>query len=698
MPSEHPFLQDTFQIPWSSLTPDRVKPDIGKALADARQAVDTVAAAEEPLDYAKTFRALEDALEPLNHAWGKVSHLETVCNSPELRDAYNAMLPEVSDFFAGIPLHAGLWGVLKRFGESAEAETLSPAKRRHVAETLAEFREAGADLPDAQKEHARAIQNRLATLTQKFSENVLDATHAWEKVVTDERLLAGLPESALAAAREDARAKGHGSDDAPAWRFTLQAPSLLPVLTYAENDELRREVWEAHQAIGREPPYDNAALVREILELRHEFAGLIGKKDFADLVTERRMVGSGKAALDFTRRLHGKTRDAFRAEREALRTFKAESTGGSAEPLEPWESAYWAERWRRARFDFDEEALRPYFPINAVIDGLFDLAHRVFRLRIEARPTAGPGETPAEGAVEVWHPDVRFYDMFDETDAHIGSFYADWHPRESKRGGAWMNTLLTGERDPTVARPEAHLGLICGNLTPSVGGRPALLTHREVETIFHEFGHLLHHLCGNAEVKSLNGVNVPWDFVELPSQLMENWCWRREGLDCFARHHETGDPIPEALFAKMLGARNHMRASMTMRQLSFGELDLGLHMDWPTLEPRPDLDPFVEERVADYTPEYRTRPKPNTFQFHHLFSDPTGYAAGYYSYKWAEVLDADAFTRFLEEGVLNPEVGREFRERILARGNTEDPARLFRDFMGRDPDPDALLRRDGLLG
>ena len=748
----HPFLQTDFHIRWSELTPEHIVPDITKALDEAQATVDTVAAESGTLTYETTLLALDEGLEPLNRAWGLVSHLDSVCNSPELREAHNTMLPKVSAFYSGIPLNDRLWSVLKAYGESDAAAELSPTKQRYVQETLADFREAGADLPPEQKKRAAELRNRLAETTQKYSENCLDAVNAWEKLVTDESLLSGLPESAIAAARQDAERKGHENT----WRFTLQAPAYIPVMTYADSDELRKEVWQAYAAIGRHDPHDNRELVREILDLRHEFAQLVGQANFADHVTERRMASSGKSALRFTESIFEKVRDQFETEAKQLRTFKASESTNNQQPqdsntptphdspplLEPWEAAYWAEKQRKAHYDFDEEELRPYFPINRVITGLFDLAQQIFGLRIEKggehrtsnverpmsndggehrtsnieRPTSnneGESQTSEEpfniqcstfdvrrsapSEPQCWHEDVQFYDLFDaDTDEHLGSFYADWHPREPKRGGAWMNYLITGNRDRENGDRSPHLGLICGNLTPSVGGKPALLTHNEVETIFHEFGHLLHHLCGEVEVKALNGVNVPWDFVELPSQIMENWCWERESLNRFARHHETDEPIPQALFEKMLAARNYRKATANVRQLSFGKMDLELHMHWP-LSDKEDLDDFIEEVLEGYTAEYATQPRSNVFNFGHLFSGPTGYAAGYYSYKWAEVLDADAFTRFLEEGVLNPRTGRDFRRKILAKGNSEDPAQLYEAFMGREPDPDALLRRDGLL-
>ncbi len=713
----HPFLQNDFHIKWSTLTPDHIEADISKALDEAKAAVDAVANQSAPLTYENTIAALDLGLETLNRAWGLVSHLDSVANSPELRAAHNKMLPKVSEFFAGIPLNETLWKTLKAYGEQSETEALSPTKHRYIAETLADFREAGADLPPEQKKRAGEIQSELAELTQKYSENCLDATNAWDKIVTDKGQLSGLPKSALDAARQSAEQKGQEG-----WRFTLQAPSYMPLMTYADSDLLREEVWRAYAAIGREGEHDNRELVRRILDLRHEFAQLVGQENFADHVTERRMAASGQAALRFGEDIFDKVRHQFEAEAEQLRVFKAKFNSPHSTPnsplLEPWEAGYWAEKQRKANYDFDEEALRPYFPIHRVISGMYEIAQKIFGLRIEERDSASHIPDPASriphpvshtldhsspithhsslDAVETWHPEVKFYDLFDaETGEQLGAFYADWHPRESKRGGAWMNYLLTGERDPAKQR-SPHLGLICGNLTPAVGDQPALLTHREVETIFHEFGHLLHHLCGEVEVKSLNGVNVPWDFVELPSQIMENWCWERESLDLFARHHETGEPIPPALFDRMLAARNYMKASANARQLAFGKMDLELHINWP-LSAKEDLDTFVENVLRGYSPEYKTQPKSNVFNFSHLFSSPTGYAAGYYSYKWAEVLDADAFTRFQKEGILNPATGRDFRATILAKGNSEDPAKLFKDFMHRAPDPDALLRRDGLL-
>ncbi len=702
--SDHPYLEDAFYVLWSRLTPDRVKPDITKALREAGERLDAIAARPRAeLTFENTLLALDEATEGLGEAWGRVSHLISVCDSPPLREAYTEMLPAVSEFFARIPLNQDLWDAIKAYGETAGARELTGVRRRFLEETVTDFRQAGADLPAEKKARLEQIESELSSLTRKFSENVLDATNAWELVIDDREQLRGLPETALEAARHNALEKGHGSESDPRWRFTLHMPSLEPFMTYLEDDDLRRRMWEASTAVGAREPHDNTGLVDQILALREEKAKLLGRESFAALVLERRMAKSDERVFGFIDDLHRRSREAFEKENRELEDFRGGALGEASVPLEPWELLYWSEKQRRDRYAFDEEDLRPYFPIDRVIGGLFEIAERVFEVRIEERETVcpEPGSSPGAsaagegGPVEVWHPEVRFYDLRDRDGRHRGSFYADWHPRESKRGGAWMNPLRTGGVTAAGER-RPHLGLICGNLTPSVAGKTALLTHREVETIFHEFGHLLHHLLGEVEIKSLNGTNVAWDFVELPSQIMENWCWDRESLNCFARHHETGAPIPDELFSKMVAARNYRSANAMMRQLSFGRLDLELHARYPRYAGG-DLEEALRRLLRDFVPPTRTPLPTIARRFSHLFSSPTGYAAGYYSYKWAEGLDADAFTRFQTEGILNPKVGREFVDRILSRGNAEDPLKLYVDFMGREPDLLALLKRSGLV-
>jgi oligopeptidase A len=585
--SDNPFLASAFHVRWSTLTPEAVGPGIDAALANAQAAVDAIASRDiNALTYENTFLALEQAMEDLTVAWGRVAHLQSVADSPALREAHNAMLPRVSAFYASIPLNAPLWKRLEKFANSPAAAAVTGIHRRFMDETVKDFRQAGADLPPQSRARLEALQSELAQLTQKYAENVLDATNGWQRVVpeNEESRLAGLPAHAKVAARRSAEAKGM-----PGWRFTLHMPSQEPFMTYLEDDALRREMWTAATAVGAAEPNDNTPLISRILALRGEKAELLGKPHFADLTLERRMAKAGQRALDFMTDLQRRATPAFAQETRELERFKAEQTGRPVGPLAPWEVAFWAEKLRRARYAFDEEALRPYFPMNAVISGMFELVKRVFGLQVVERPVGAELET--------WHPEVKFYDVTDRAGRPLGSFYADWHPRESKRGGAWMNYLLTGGPRPDGTRAP-HLGLICGNMTPPAEGRPARLTHREVETVFHEFGHLLHHLLGEVEIKSMNGVNVAWDFVELPSQIMENWTWERESLDLFARHHETGEKIPDEMFKKMIAARNFRSATVTMRQVAFAKMDLLLHMRTKEFSGEADVEPKIRAPTA----------------------------------------------------------------------------------------------------
>lgn len=700
-----PFLTQDFHVRWSTLDIACIQADITTALAQAESNINRLVDLDRgKMNFESVVIGLDEATRPLNESWGLVQHLDSLCNSPALREAHNAMLPQVSAFFAKIPLNEHLWDLLETYSKTEEARALPPVKKRALDETMEGFRQAGADLPADKKTRLEAIESELSQATQKYSENVLDSTNKWELIITDASRLEGLPKSAIEAARADAAGKGLGTPEAPQYRFSLKAPSMIPVMEYAEDVDLRRAVWEGSTNIGRGGEHDNTDLIWKILRLRHEKAQLMGKANFADQVLQQRMAKNGSTALSFIENLHGKILDAFHRETIQLQEYRADALGQKADLLQPWEVAFWAEKQRKSEYDFDEEELRPYFPLDRVLGGMFDLAEKVFDLRIVqcetvyyAPGTSGPASTkPGQaGPVEVWHPEVKFYEVRNEKDVHIGSFYADWHPRDSKRGGAWMNYLKMGTPPNGERDRRLHLGLICGNMTPPVDGKPALLTHDEVCTVFHEFGHLLHQLCGNVEIPSLNGVNVYWDFVELPSQIMENFCWERESLDLFALHHETGKPIPSKIFKKVIAAKNYRSASDIMRQLSFGKLDLELHMNHATAE-GVDLDQLSRQILKDYLMPLKTENPTMARRFGHLFSSPVGYASGYYSYKWAEVLDADAFTRFQKEGVLSPKVGRDFRDKVLSKGNSEDPAKLFRDFMGRDPEPVALLARAGL--
>ena len=700
--SSHPFLSLIGNPAWENLTPEHIREDITLALENAEANLQQIRDLNpEEINFRNTVKALENASYGLYYAWGLVTHLDSVCNSAELREVHNEMLPAVSAFGAKITLDAELWKALQIFAESDSASSLEPIDRRLLEETLLDFKEAGADLPDEKRHRLEQISQELAQVTQKFSEQVLDATNEWKLVVREEERLKGLPETAREAARQSAIEKLGEEEGKDAWVFTLHTPSMLPVLQYLEDDEIRKEVWSASDNLCVKAPYENEPLIRQILKLRQEKAEILGKENFADAVLARRMAKNGEKADQFVSELRDKTIPFFQQENLELEEFKAEKTGKPVDGLQPWEVGFWSEKLKKERYDFDDEDLRPYFPIQSVLKGMFELATRIFGLTIKEQPTQFQGKTIDNGLStdaspqSVWHEEVRFYDLIDsQSGKHLGSFYADWHPRSSKRAGAWMNYFKTGEPSGNGER-EPHLGLICGNLTAPTPTKPALLTHYEVETVFHEFGHLLHHLCGNVPHRSLNGVNVPWDFVELPSQIMENWCWERESLDLFARHHETNEPIPEELFQKMLRARNFMAGNTMMRQLAFAKLDLHIHRVLAK-EEFDSLESSLQETLREYLPKRKTTPRTIALRFSHLFSSPVGYAAAYYSYKWAEVLDADAFTRFQKEGIMNGQTGIDFREKILSQGNSVPPDQLYRDFMGRDPEVEPLLVRSGL--
>ncbi len=664
----NPLLHINFEIPFDRVRAEHVEPAVSELLTDARAKIEAIAADPAPRTYDNTLLALEKATESLDYAMGVVRHLESVATYPELRAAFNAVEPMVSEFYSGIPLHAGLWKALKALNEARP--TLSPARERLLTKTVESFRRHGAELDDAGKKRLAEIDVALAKATTKFSENVLDSTNAFELLIEDEKDLAGLPPTARSAARVSAESKGLSG-----WRFTLQAPSYQPLMTYLDNREIREKVYRAYATRASSGEFDNRAITAQILELRREKALLLGFRDFADLVLEDRMAKDGASAQAFLERLEARTEKRFAVENQELRDF-------AGFELEPWDVGYWAEKLRLKLYDFDEEALRPYFPMEKVVSGMFDIVERLFGIKVVHKPAA-----------HVWHPEVRYYEIRDDDGSLLGAFYADWYPRESKRGGAWMDAFIIGIYDPPDTEP--HSGSICGNLTPPIGETPALLTHREVETIFHEFGHLLHLVLSRIEVRSLGGTNVAWDFVELPSQIMENWCWEREALNLFARHYQTGETIPEDLFQKMVRARTFRSANVQMRQLSFGIVDLKLHREYS-----PDRDGDVIKYSRDILQEFSAAKLPADHamiaSFTHLFASPVAYGAGYYSYKWAEVLDADAFSRFRAHGIFSRKVGLEFRSNILSKGDSEDPAELYRRFMGRDPDPEALLVRSGL--
>jgi len=674
----NPLLLYRFDVPFDAIAPEHVEPAVDALLARSTERLTSIKQVVGPRDYANTLGAFDAATEELEHAMAIVGHLEAVATTPQLREAYNAVQPKVSSFYAGVSLDAELYRALKDYSQTDEARGLEPARARFLKQTLDDFRRHGAELDPTSKQRLSEITVELSRLTTEYSQNLLDSTNQFEVVIEDTARLSGLPESALEQARESAR----GRAPEGAYRFTLQQPSYVAVLTYADDAALREQLYRAFNARATQAPHDNRPLIRQILALRAEKAQLLGFKSFADLNLEDRMAKTGAAARAFVAELHLATEPAFQRENEELRAFRRELEGPNAPELQPWDVAYYAEKLRKARFDLDQEELRPYFSVDGVLAGMFALVHRIYGIsvsRVEDVPT--------------YQSDVRYYVVRDEKDREIGAFFADLYPRETKRGGAWMADFITSVPG---GRHTKHLGVMCANSNPPTGGKPALLTHADVETLFHEFGHLLHHLLGKAHVRSLAGTRVAWDFVELPSMIMENFCWERAALDLFARHYETGASIPTELLEKLRRTRTFRAANAQMRQLGFAALDLSLHIEY---DEKQHGDVMLYAR--DIMQAHAAAPLPEDYAmiagFGHLFASPVGYAAGYYSYKWAEVLEADAFSRFSSSGVFSREVGQEFRERILSRGNEADPMELVQSFLGRVPSSQALLKRAGLL-
>lgn len=665
----NPLLSQDFLIPFDQIKSEHIDSGIRQALRRAEQDLAAIIACKD-LTYKNTLQALADLGERLGWVVTLAYHLKAVANSPGLREAFNAVLPEFSSFFARLSLNQDLWQVLKAFAQTDEAARLSGIYKRHLQKTLQNFKRAGADLPAEQRARVEAIKIELDQLQTKFADQVLDATNAFEMYLTKDDLV-GLPESLIVQAKANAQSKGQEG-----YRFNLQAPFYIPFMQYSERRDLRQKMYEAFVNRASSEPLDNRPLMQKILALRQELSHLLGYRHFADYRLEVLMAKSGAHALAFEGDLEQKTLPYWQRERAELKAF-ALTLG--LDNLQPWDIAYVTEKLRLKQFAFDEEDLRPYFSLDGVLKGMFEIAQRLFSIHIIQR------DNP-----KVWHPEVKFYEIYDLNGRHLASFYADWFPRESKRGGAWMNRFITGKlQDDGQYSP--HLGLMCANFSLPSQDKPARLTHREVETIFHEFGHLLHHCLSKVEVPDLAGTNVAWDFVELPSQMMENWTWEREALDLFARHYQTQEPIPEALFMKMQNARTFMQAVAQMRQLSYGTVDLELHMNYDPLQHGDVID--YGNRIAErFALEPAFAHNNNLAAFTHVFSG--GYAAGYYSYKWSEVLAADAFSRFKQEGIFNVQTGKAYLDAILSKGDSEDPEVLFRTFMGRDPDAGALIARN----
>ncbi|HAU4896618.1 oligopeptidase A [Aeromonas hydrophila] len=676
----NPLLTMDSLPPFSQIQPDQVQPAVTQAIADCKQKISDVLAQRDPHTWDSLIAPLEEVNDRLARIWSPVSHLNSVLNSEALRAAHDACLPLLSEFQTYVGQHEGLYQAYRELAESDDFPLLSGAQRKEIQNTLRDFRLSGIGLPAEAQQRYGEIQARLSELASRFSNNVLDATQGWNKLVTDEAELAGLPQSAQAAARQLAELKGKEG-----WLFTLDIPSYLPVMMYADNRALRAELYEAFttRASDQGPnagKWDNSAIMTELLALRRELAQLLGFANYAELSLATKMADKPEQVVNFLTDLAAKSLPQGKAELEEIRAFAAEQHGQGE--LAAWDLAYYAEKLKQHKFSISDEQLRPYFPASKVVKGLFEVVKRVFGMKVRERL-----------GIDTWHPDVRFYDIFDAEDELRGSFYLDLYAREHKQGGAWMDVCL-GRRyrqDGSLQRPVAYL--TC-NFNGPVDGKPALFTHNEVVTLFHEFGHGIHHMLTRIDVAGVAGINgVAWDAVELPSQFLENWCWESEALAFISGHHETGEPLPADLLEKMLTARNFQAAMQMLRQLEFALFDFRLHQEFDpaSADQIPALLDEVRSQVAVMTP-----PAFNRFQhsFSHIFAG--GYAAGYYSYKWAEVLSADAFSRFEEEGIFNPATGQSFLKSILEKGGSKEPMELFRAFRGREPQVDALLRHSGI--
>lgn len=664
---------------FSEIQPEHIQPAIEQLLQQSREIVEQLVK-QPQLSWDNFIVPLNEIGDRLHRAWSPVSHLNSVKNSPQLREAYQACLPLLSEYSTWIGQHEGLYNAYAQLKDSAEFANYSVAQKTAIDHALRDFKLSGISLPPEKQQRYGEIVSRLSELSSQFSNNVLDATMGWDKVIEDENQLQGLPESALQAAKQSAESKGLSG-----YRFTLEFPSYLPVMTYCENRELREEMYRAFatRASDQGPnagKWDNSAIMEEILQLRVELAKLLDFDTYTELSLATKMAENPQQVLDFLENLALRSKAQGEQELAELREFC--KTQFNLTALEPWDITFYSEKQKQHLYAINDEELRPYFPEDRVLSGLFELIKRLFNIRVSERFD-----------VDTWHKDVRFFDLIDQNDQVRGSFYLDLYAREHKRGGAWMDDCIGRQRhtDGSVQKPVAYL--TC-NFNAPVGDKPALFTHDEVTTLFHEFGHGIHHMLTQIDVGDVAGINgVPWDAVELPSQFLENWCWEEEALAFISGHYQTGEPLPKAKLTQLLKAKNFQAAMFVLRQLEFGLFDFRLHHHYQSGKANQILDTLnaVKSQVAVIKGADWAR-TPHSFS--HIFAG--GYAAGYYSYLWAEVLSADAYSRFEEEGIFNPATGQSFLNEILSRGGSEEPMVLFERFRGRKPTLDALLRHKGI--
>ncbi|MDO4430393.1 MAG: oligopeptidase A [Lonepinella koalarum] len=678
---QNPLLENTTLPQFSKIKPEHIQPAIQQLIQDCRDTTEQLL--KQPHFTWQNFCSpLSEVNDRLSKAWSPIGHLNAVKNSPELREAYQACLPLLSEYGTWVGQHQGLYNAYVSLKNSKEFATYSQAQKKAIENSLRDFELSGISLPATQQKRYGEIVSRLSELNSQFSNNVLDATMGWEKIITDENQLKGLPESALQAAKQSAESKG-----LEGFRFTLEFPSYIPVLTYCENRELREEMYRAYVTRASEQgpnagKWDNTAIMEEILSLRLELAKLLGFERYTDLSLATKMAEHPQQVLDFLDNLAARSK--AQGEKELAELLAFCQTQENVTALEPWDIGFYSEKQKQALYSINDEELRPYFPEERVLSGLFELVKRIFNIRAVERFD-----------VDTYHKDVRFFDLIDETNEVRGSFYLDLYAREHKRGGAWMDDCVGRKRkaDGTIQKPVAYL--TC-NFNAPVGGKPALFTHDEVTTLFHEFGHGIHHMLTQIDIGDVSGINgVPWDAVELPSQFLENWCWEEDALAFISGHFESGEPLPKEKLTQLLKAKNFQAAMFVLRQLEFGLFDFRLHHHYEAGKNNQILDTLqaVKKDVAVIKAVEWAR-TPHSFS--HIFAG--GYAAGYYSYLWAEVLSADAFSRFEEEGIFNLTTGQSFLNEILTRGGSEEPMVLFERFRGRKPTLDALLRHKGIRG
>ncbi|QDJ13704.1 oligopeptidase A [Mergibacter septicus] len=675
----NPLLQFDTLPQFSKIEPQHIQPAIQQLIEECRNTTEQLL--QQPQftwdNFCCPFAEVNDKLA---RAWSPVGHLNAVKNSPELREAYQACLPLLSEYSTWLGQHKGLYQAYLQLKQSDEFATLSLEQQKAIDNSLRDFELSGISLPEEKQKRYGEIVARLSELSSQFGNNVLDATMGWDKVITDVNELVGLPESALQAAKASAESKG-----LEGYRFTLEIPSYLPVMTYCENRDLRAEMYQAYTTRASEQgpqagKWDNSMVMEEILTLRHELAHLLGFSTYADLSLATKMAESPKQVLDFLNDLALRSKEQAKREVTELQDFCKEHY--AVTELAPWDITFYSEKQKQHLYSINDEELRPYFPENQVLNGLFEVLKRIFNIRAVERFD-----------VDTWHQDVRFFDLVDHNEEVRGSFYLDLYARENKRGGAWMDDCIGRKRkaDGSLQKPVAYL--TC-NFNKPLGDKPALFTHDEVITLFHEFGHGIHHMLTLIETGDVAGINgVPWDAVELPSQFLENWCWEKEALAFISRHYQTGEALPEEKLQQLLKAKNFQAAMFVLRQLEFGLFDFRLHYEFDPQQKGQILQVLrdVKANVAVLqSPDWVRTPH----SFSHIFAG--GYAAGYYSYLWAEVLSADAYSRFEEEGIFNQATGQSFLDNILTRGGSEEPMVLFKRFRGREPKLDALLRHKGI--